>query len=241
MVLSLLEEQKYVLDVQAASKLPSFNLVSKVELDRVLQSAKVANRILTDENYYLILQETKRFYPYQSRPQHQVEYADRLGWREYVHEGVLGLHEAIIRFEIEKGFRLSTFAISWIRGSLSRLNKKEALINISYEQVEKYSLSCDRDLETISISSQELNLILDFVDTLNPVDKDIINRCFGLNNYRKNSLIAIGRCNNLTPKQVARRRDRIIKQLRSLLNSEKTEQNKALFHCISNDISLLAA
>lgn len=242
MVLNAKQEQQYILDVQAANKLGDKDLASKEEYKKILQKAKVANQILTEDNYYLILQETKKFYPYQDQRNYQVEYADQLCWREYVHEGVLGLHEAILRFEVNKGFRLSTFAITWIRGSVSRLNKKKVKLNISYEQAEKYSFSPNYNQASVSISTQQLELIRDFVKTLNPIDRDIVNRCFGLNNYQQNSLIAIGRCNNLSPKQVARRRDRIIKKLRYLLAGEnETKQTKAILHCIHNDISLLAS
>ena len=242
MALSLQEEQRYVLDVQAANKLSKKDLDSTKEYQRILHVAKVANQILTEDNYYLILQETKKFYPYQDQRNYQVEYADQLCWREYVHEGVLGLHKAILRFEVNKGFRLSTFAITWIRGSVSRLNKKKVNINISYEQAEEYNFTPSYNQTSVSISTQQLELIRDFVRTLNPIDRDIVNRCFGLNNYERNSLIAIGRCNNLTPKQVARRRDRIIKKLRNLLAGEnETKQTKAILHCIRNDISLLAS
>ena len=242
MALNVKQERKYVLDVQAANKLSQKDLASTEEYEQILRAAKVANKILTKDNYYLILQETKKFYPYQDQRNYQVEYADRLCWREYVHEGVLGLHEAIIRFEVNKGFRLSTFAITWIRGSVSRLNQKKVKINISYEQAEKYSFTPNYSQASVSISTQQLELIRDFVRTLNPIDRDIVNRCFGLNNYRQNSLIAIGRCNNLSPKQVARRRDRIIKKLRNLLAGEnETKQTQAILHCIHNDISWLAS
>lgn len=242
MALGLQEEQRYVLDIQAANKLSKEDLASTEDYEQILRAAKVANRMLTKDNYYLILRETKKFYPYQDRLNYQVEYADRLCWREYVHEGVLGLHKAILRFEVDKGFRLSTFAITWIRGSVSRLNQKKVNINISYEQAEEYSFTPSFNQASVSISTQQLELIHDFVRTLNPIDRDIVNRCFGLNNYQQNSLIAIGRCNNLSPKQVARRRDRIIKKLRNLLTGKnETKQTKAILYCIHNDISMLAS
>lgn len=222
MVLNLLEEQQYVLDVQAANKLFKKNSPLTLEHNQILQAGKIANKILTNENYYLILKEAKKFYPYREFLSKQVEYAC---WREYIHEGVLGLHEAIIRFDIFRGYRLSSFAVNWIRGSICRLSKQIINTNISYEQAKEYSFaSNENNQETITISSQELELIRSFVTTLNPIDRDIINRCFGLNNYKKNSLIAIGRCNNLSPKQVARRRDRILKKLKNLLDNEENNQ-----------------
>ena len=245
LVLSFLDEQKFVLDVQAAHKLSKNDWNSSALNNKILQAGRKANTILTNENLYLILQETKKFFPDQepsSYSQYRVEYADQPCWQEYVHEGILGLHEAIIRFEIARGFRLSSFALTWIRGSISRLSKRKKIVNISYKQAEEYSLASDSVQEVISISSQELELIQSFVNALNPIDRDIINRCFGLNDYTKNSLIAIGRCNNLSAKQVARRRDRILRKLRSLLdNEDNTKQNKAILHCLSNDISLLAS
>ena len=245
MVLTLADEQKLVLDVQVAHKISKNTCPLSAENNQILRAGKKANKILTDENLYLILQETKKFYPYQEPSSYSsdlVEYADRHCWQEYVHEGVLGLHQAIIRFEIARGFRLNSFAVNWIRGSISRLSKQKISSHISYEQAEEYNLTSEDNQKVISISSQQFELIQNFVNTLNPIDRDIVNRCFGLNNYSKNSLTAIGRCNDLSPKQVARRRDRILRKLRIMLHEkDRTEQNKALLHCLSNDISLLAS
>lgn len=69
-------------------------------------------------------------------------------FRDLIQEGIIGLIEAVDRFDVGRGLRFSTYAASWIRRSIVNCVKGERLIRIPRNMVD--------DLGKIERARQEL-------------------------------------------------------------------------------------
>ncbi len=209
MVLTKQEETEFVVLAQQAFQLIKANTTNEKERERKIYEGRKAIKILVDENYYLILQEARKFYN-----------GIDLEWWEYINQGILGFHRGIIEFEISKGFRLSTFAVYWIRGSMRELRDSNKNLTVSYEVLENcLVLENSMSMSEQPFSDLEIKKILAYVDDLPDLERGIIYRWFGLDGYKKITLKAIGRCYNLNENQVRRIKNKAIRKLKSQLEN----------------------
>lgn len=78
-----------------------------------------------------------------------------LPFRDLVQEGIVGLIIAIDRFEIEQGYRLSTYAAGWIRRMIVNAIKAERTIRIPRNMVDDLSqIAAARERLTQELSRQ---------------------------------------------------------------------------------------
>ena len=211
MVLTQQEEIQYVLLVQQASQLINTNnsfsrIENREDREQKICEGKKATRILIDENYYLILQEARKFYN-----------GIDLEWREYINQGILGFHRGIIEFEVSRGFRLNTFAVYWIRGAMRELRDSNKNLTVSYDTLENF-LGFKDYISEEPFSDLEIKNILAYLDNLPELEREIINRWFGLNGHKKITLKAIGRCCNRNESQVRRIKNKAIGRLKSQIH-----------------------
>ena len=75
---------------------------------RILNGDESAKKILINSNLRLVVSIAKR---YQSKG---------MGFEDLLQEGNLGLIKAVEKFDVEKGFKFSTYATWWIRQALTR-------------------------------------------------------------------------------------------------------------------------
>lgn len=92
----------------AARMLPDVDARQRALLRRVVVEGDAAVRRLTNANLRLVVSVAGRY------RRSGIEFAD------VVQEGNLGLMKAVARFDHRKGFRFSTYAMWWIRQSITR-------------------------------------------------------------------------------------------------------------------------
>ena len=99
------------------------------ELEKTVAEGKKAEKELVGSNYRLVMHEIKKIYS------HLLTSMDKF------QEGVLGLMKAAEKFDVDKGFRFSTYACWWIRQSVYRaLEEQEKAIRMPsqvFNQIDK--------------------------------------------------------------------------------------------------------
>ncbi|MGN0345676.1 MAG: RNA polymerase sigma factor RpoD/SigA [Lachnospiraceae bacterium] len=128
------------------------------ELEKTVAEGKKAEKELVGSNYRLVMHEIKKIYSHLLTPMDKFQ------------EGVLGLMKAAEKFDVDKGFRFSTYACWWIRQSIYRaLEEKEKAIRMPsqvFNQMDKLrkvinKLEVEQKLERskMNYNPQQLALI----------------------------------------------------------------------------------
>ena len=205
---------------------------------------------------------------------------------DLVSEGNFGLIHAIEKFDIDRGFRFSTYAVWWIKQAISKavinkgrdiripsyrydlLNKVNRYImsklkeegfypnvekisnelNIPSDKVEKIMLdfqdtmslnmSIGEDiyledtlafddgvsLEDKVIDDMERKQVIEYVNTLNEREKEILKLRFGLEGYEIHTLEEIGSAFNITRERVRQIEKRTLQKLRIKYSKELKEK-----------------
>lgn len=108
-----IEEQREILkntlhrDISNQMVAKSYN-ISKEEVDEVLVNAEKAHKRLVDSSSLLIYHSCRQFMK------------KGISYRELIDEAYHGLDEALRRFDPDRGFRLSTYAVYWIKQVLMK-------------------------------------------------------------------------------------------------------------------------
>lgn len=93
---------------------------------------------------------------------------------DLVQQGNLGLMKAIEKFEIERGYKFSTYAVSWIKQSIMR-----GIENTGYSiRLPSYAYTLyKRALKEVSIDYMENGEIVDWISIKNYLEKENANEC----------------------------------------------------------------
>ena len=149
---------------------------------------------------------------------------------DLIQEGNLGLIVAAERFDTERGFRFSTYAVWWIRGYTSRaardmeMNGREVLsLDMPVgEDGDKNLLDIIPDENTVSpcelAEKNELKqLVAEMVSCLRPRERRVIELCFGLNGTSEHSLKEIGEILGISKERVRQIEVKALGRLRKLV------------------------
>lgn len=123
---------------QYINEIKRIPLLSPVEEKRLFKSYKngdkEAKRILIESNLRLVISIASKFH------------SDNMTLLDLVGEGNLGLLKAVEKFNIEKGYKFSTYATWWIKQSILRaLHNKSKMIRIP-----EYAIEAVRHLNIIT-------------------------------------------------------------------------------------------
>lgn len=126
-------------------------------LRRVLMEGQIAREALAAANIGLVTFMAKK---------HMFQPANSLTLADLVQEGNLGLMEAAERFEPEKGFRFSTYAVWWIRQRIrramndsSRMIRLPAHVHQTLQRISRTKLQLEQELQR-EPTADELGLAL---------------------------------------------------------------------------------
>ena len=173
---------------------------------------------------------------------------------ELVSVGVIGLDRAINGFDIDKGFRFSTYATIWIDGEIIAFLKEEKknisqtslcqvlktnndskeylLYNILYDD----KINVERDYEI-----KEMNLILkQIINELTEEEKDILKLYYGLYNTECHTQTKIAKMYKTYKMDISLRIKKILRKLKLKLENEyeKTNTQQSKINSQKNDEKL---
>jgi RNA polymerase sigma factor (sigma-70 family) len=127
--------------------------LSIVQLRRILVKGREARKQLVDSNIGLVTQIARK---YSDALQKSVGSGDNVGCiltvGDLIQEGNLGLMEAAKRFEADKGFRFSTYAVHWVRSRIlhciadnSRVIRLPAHVHTTIRTIRKTKSEMERE------------------------------------------------------------------------------------------------
>lgn len=97
---------------------PLLTSEQELELSRKFRSGNIdAKKILVESNIKLVISIAKKC-------------RSHLKLEDAIQEGVIGLLYAVEKFDPDKGFRFSTYAVHWIRQAISRAKQKDYIIRL---------------------------------------------------------------------------------------------------------------
>lgn len=142
-----------------------------------------------------------------------------LSFMDLIQEGNIGLLKAIEMFDASKKCKFSTYAVWWIRQTISRALRKQATINDRYEDLPaEYEMPVRAEQEDV-IYRAEVSLLIDEVlDACNNRERDVIKMRFGLGEYnRRHTLNEVARKHCVTKERIRQIEESVLYRLKRII------------------------
>jgi RNA polymerase sporulation-specific sigma factor len=176
----------------------------------VREGDRGARNRMVEANVALVAHIARRLRP----PESPVPHVD------LVQEGVLGLMQAVERFDPERGHRFSTYASWWIRGSILRALRTAPAAATDGDGVVEELPAEERD-PLDGLAREDLQSRLpDLLDALAPHGRRVVAMRYGLDGHRGHSLAETARRLGTSQARVRRIEEHALARLRALPDTQ---------------------
>ena len=174
----------------------------------VREGDRGARNRLVEANVALVAHLARRLRPASSHVAHA----------DLVQEGVLGLMQAVERFDPDRGHRFSTYATWWIRGSILRaLRAAPAQLSLTGDDglIEDLPDEGSDPVDDVVLGADAAGLA-DLVATLPPLSRRVVALRYGLDGCTPHSVAEVARMLGASQARVRRVEEHALARLRAL-------------------------